>query len=308
MLDIIRKKASAWGIKIIFGIIIVVFVFFFGYNRISQRYKTGKGGIAAKVNGTVITMPEYQLAYQSTSDMYKKIFKSADGETLPDGVEQSIRSTTINKLIQEEIVHELGKKLDTKPTKEELADAIKNSPVAKDEAGQFDPFLYKQRFLPYFFQKYNIEYESLVSGDLMIQKVNDLFDSAAKDPLAKGLYNLEKTKWTFEVAEKGGKPKKVGPISISERGQLFEGQPELADYQKVFGLRNPKDSVKDPIKVGDKEYSVKLVKLEEPTNDTWLKEKEGYIKSLNNKQRQEFFQTWVSALQKNAKTQIYIEQ
>jgi hypothetical protein len=240
--------------------------------------------------------------------MYKNIFKTTEGQELPEGVEKSIRSSAINKLLQEGIVKELGQRLHVEPSREELAEAIKNSPVARDENGQFDPFLYKQRFLPYFFQKYNLEYESLISGDIVLQKINNLFSSAGKEPLAKGLYNLEKTKWTFEVKEKGGKAKKVGPISISGREQIFEGQPELADYQKIFNLKGPKDSLKEPIKVGEKEYSVKLVKFEEPTNDNWLKDKDSYIKSLNNRQGQEFFQTWVSALLKDAKTKIFISE
>lgn len=322
MLDIIRKKASDWGVKVIFGIIIVVFVFFFGYNRMTQRSKAGgkMSGVVAKVDGESITGPEFQLAYENTYKMYQNIFKGKEGEPMPAGIEKSVKSTALNQLIQQTVIKNLGKELDLDPSKVELVDAIKSSPAAKGEDGQFDPYLYKQRFLPYFAQKYGIDYETLVAGDLTAQNVQRVFDSSTTVPLdiARNIYNTEKTKFSFEVAEfdndaaaksgTGGKAKNVGPIGIAERNQLFASPTDTEIFEKVFSLTSTNPSLADPIKVGEKWYRIKLTKVDLPSESQWEKDKGEYLKSLKNSAGQEFFQTWLASLMKKAKVKTYIEE
>lgn len=318
MLDIIRKKASDWGVKVIFGIIIIVFVFFFGYNRISQRYKGARGGtVVAVVDGTNITRPEFQLAYDNTYKMYQNIFKGKEGEALPEGVQKSVKNTALNQLIQQEVIKSLGEKLDIQPTNLELAESVRNSPTAKNEEGQFDPYLYRHRFLPYFAQKFNMDYEDLVRSGLLTQKVQDIFALGSKAPLAKGFYDMEKTKWTFKVTEydnedlakanKGGKPKKVGPINISERGQIFPADIDIETWEKVFTLKTKSKSAA-PINVSGKWYVVKTVKIDLPQNSQWEKDKETYFKTISSRNEQELFQTWISSLLKTAKIKKYIEE
>jgi hypothetical protein len=311
MLDIIRKKASAWGVKIIFGIIIVVFVFFFGYNRMSQKSGGGKGAVA-RVNGTTINRPEYNLAYESAYKMYQNIFKGSENG-LPEGVEKSVRATAVNQLIEQAVVKSLGKQLNLTPTDNELIDAIRNSPVAKDESGKFDPYLYKQRFLPYFAQKYNLDYEALVSDDIIVEKVGNLFKLAGNAESPKSFYEIEKTKWTFDVTAfdseetaksgKGGSTNKYGPLTIRERDQLFSsGDADITVWKSVFS------GSKEPLHLGDKWYVVKTTKVEKPKEEEWQKEKDDYKKMLSSRTERETYAAWIGSSVKKAKVTKYIEE
>ena len=60
MLDILRKGAQSWGIKVVFGIIIAVFVFSFGVSRLQDH----SGTAVATVNDAPIQLREFQEAVQ----------------------------------------------------------------------------------------------------------------------------------------------------------------------------------------------------------------------------------------------------
>ena len=62
MLDGIRANAQSWGVKLAFGIIIVVFVFW------GIGSYTGPKGLVASVNGRNITEVEFQRAYAMMED------------------------------------------------------------------------------------------------------------------------------------------------------------------------------------------------------------------------------------------------
>lgn len=316
MLDIMRKKAAAWVTKLIFAVIIIVFIFFFGYSRMASRYKDG-GSIVATVNGQNISKAQFQIAYENTLQMYKNIFKTGDGQ-LPEGVEKSVVTATVNQLVQQQVIENYGDKIGLEPTELELAEAIKSSSVARDENGQFDEFMYKKRFLPYFAQKYGMDYEYLVKGDLLLQNVQDVFRSAGKAPFAREEYNKNNTKWTFEVSEfdneaaaKGnanGKAKKVGPINIAERSQLFPATSSEEAWHKVFTLNTGSAALNDPIKAGDKWYRVKIAKIDLPTEASWQKDAESFIATQSTAAERDLFQTWVSNLLKKAKVKTHIQQ
>lgn len=316
MLDIIRKKASAWGVKIIFGIIIVVFVFFFGYSRMSKDKGGGKY-VVASVNGVAITRPEFQMAYDNVYKMYQNIFKVQDGGNLPEGIEKSVRNSAVNQLVQQSAIRQLGDKIGLQPTSFELADTIKRSPAAANEKGEFDPILYKQRFRPYFAQKYNMDYEDAVKQDMTVQRVNDIFRLAKDAPDARELYNVEKTKFTFNVQEfaaeadakanKKGKAVKTEPAAIRERSTVIPGDIDIALWEKIFSLL-PNTGLSEPVKAGDKWFTVKLVKVSKPSDVEWEKEKQDFEAALTDRTGKEIFQTWISAYLKDAKIKTFIEQ
>jgi len=317
MLDIIRKKASAWVTKIIFAVIIIVFIFFFGYSRMASRVRGASGGVVASVNGHNITGPEFQLAYDNTYQMYKNIFKTPDG-ALPEGVEKSITSSALNQLIQQAVVKNFGKKLGMTPTDEEIAKIIQKSPVATDETGKFDEFMYKKRFLPYFSQKYGIDYEYLVAGDVLLSNVKNVFGSAAKAPFARENYNQDNTKWTFSITEfdneqdakngKNGKEKKVGPVSIAERSQVFPSTADISVWQKVFTFDSNNPSLKEPVNAEGKWYKVKIAKIDLSSNDQWNKDRESFVKNSEINNERNMFQLWVSTLLKKAKIKTFIKE
>ena len=66
MLDGIRNNAQSWGVKIAFGIIILVFVFW------GVGSYTGPKGLVATVNGKNITEVEFQRAYAQMEDNIRR--------------------------------------------------------------------------------------------------------------------------------------------------------------------------------------------------------------------------------------------
>ena len=75
MLGIIRKQKESIIIKIVFIIIVLSFVgtIFLVWGKGSDGMGGGKSGYAAKVNGTKISLAEYQGAYQRIRNMYQAV-------------------------------------------------------------------------------------------------------------------------------------------------------------------------------------------------------------------------------------------
>jgi len=317
MLDLIRKRAASIIVKVLFGAIIVVFIFFFGYNQISKKSGGGGGsGVVASVDGINISGSEYQLAYDNTYQMYQKIFKGKEDEPLPESIEKSVKATALRQLIQQKMIERVGKKIGAEPTKLELSKVIMSLPIAKNSDGEFDPILYKQRFLPYFSQKFNLNYEEMVKSDLLLNRVNSIFGSAGKAPLAKVSYNMENTKWTFAVIEfdteddaklnKNGKKRTVDPITVSERNRVLPVNPGFEAWEKLFKLSINEQS--EPIQSGEKWFAVKLTAKKEPTDKEWEKDKKEYVDKLISQNEQQFMQIWISSLMKDADVKTFINE
>lgn len=319
MLDILRKKAQTWFTKVVFGIIILVFVFFFGYNRISKKYGSAGKNVVATVNGHVITRPEFKMAYENVYKMYQNAIKieGKEDNELPPELEKSVRKTALNQLVSQVVENNIGRKLGLAPTDEELVDVIRRSSVAKTENGEFDFYLYKTRFLPYFSQKYGIDYEYVVANDLLEMKVRSLFDLFAKasEKEVRDAYNLENTKWTFDVLEsdsaKGlakAKAKKVGPVSIGERNNILPGEPLMDVWLKVFGLTKDHPALAEPVQSNGKFYKVKVVKFEAPSEEKWGKEKGAYMKNFEDGSGRMIYQAWLDGMLKKASIKTYLEE
>ncbi len=100
MLDIIRKRASSWETKAIFGIIIIVFIFFFGYRSFSRGGKTHGGQpLVAMVNGAPITQPMFQLAFDNAYQFYKQIYKGDIPKEMMNQTKNSILSQAAQSML-----------------------------------------------------------------------------------------------------------------------------------------------------------------------------------------------------------------
>ncbi len=64
MLDSMRKNASGWIVKILFAIIIVVFVFAFGMSG----FDSSGDPVLATVNDQIITRAEFEEAFQRIAE------------------------------------------------------------------------------------------------------------------------------------------------------------------------------------------------------------------------------------------------
>ena len=95
MLDGIRNNAQSWGVKIAFGIIILVFVFW------GVGSYTGPKGLVATVNGKNITEVDFQRAY---AQMEENIRRSAPNLT-PEQMEGlQLERRVLDQLVQEKLI------------------------------------------------------------------------------------------------------------------------------------------------------------------------------------------------------------
>ena len=72
MLNLMRKHAKNWLVKILLAMVIVVFIFYFG----STRWREKAEAIAI-IDGKVIPYVEFRKKYQNLVDAYRQQYKGA---------------------------------------------------------------------------------------------------------------------------------------------------------------------------------------------------------------------------------------
>ena len=77
LLSMMRKHAKSWLIKVLIGIIALVFIFYFGYS-----FTAKKGLKIAYVNGEVISGLEYQKAYWDLLEALRRQYKDVWNDNL----------------------------------------------------------------------------------------------------------------------------------------------------------------------------------------------------------------------------------
>jgi len=136
MLDILRQGARSWGIKIMFAMIIVVFVLAFGISRMDQ----GRRGAVALVNEEPISVQSFQRAVQSTMDRLRAQNPGISSEIF-DAL--NLRDQVFRQMVGSTLLVQEAKKLGLFVTDSELAAAV-HKISAFQENGQFSPDRYRR--------------------------------------------------------------------------------------------------------------------------------------------------------------------
>ncbi|MDP2599651.1 MAG: SurA N-terminal domain-containing protein [Deltaproteobacteria bacterium] len=169
MLEIVRKHVG-WGLKALLVVIIVTFVFFFGFN---QLYQPTDDATAILVGKQDITFSEYRLVYDNQVDNLRRNMK--DGE-IPDFLLQSLKTSTQRQLVTKSLVDQFAASIGFKVTDQELRDNILKE---KD----FDPVSYKN-FIRSFYSRYGLSYEALLRKDLLADNFQKWVEKV--EPVAEG--------------------------------------------------------------------------------------------------------------------------
>lgn len=141
MLSMIRKQKESIIIKIVFVIIVLSFIgtIFLVWGKGSDGMGGGSNGYAAKVNGTRISLEEYQSAYQRIRNMYQQIY----GQSLPPEMEKvlGLKKVALDGLIDNLLAIKEAKSLGIKVSKDEVASSIEAMPMfQKDGKFNFDQY------------------------------------------------------------------------------------------------------------------------------------------------------------------------
>ncbi len=129
MLNIMREKAGSWIIKIILGVIVVVFVFW-GVGS----YRENQANRVALVNGETIDVETHRRAYHN----YLQRLEQQYGQALSQDMIKFLQvpRKVLDGLISQRLMLQEANKLDLRVTNEELVESIQNV-AAFQEAGIF---------------------------------------------------------------------------------------------------------------------------------------------------------------------------
>jgi len=309
MLDILRKNARSWLIKLTLGAIIISFAFFFGYNRMTRAKKSIKGlapgQAVATVNGVEISDTEFSFFFDRNMERLKGAFK---GEGMAETIHKFAQNMTLQQMIQRQLLLQTSRSLGIRVTDAELAATIRKNPeLIRD--GEFDPIFYRHQYLPYFENRFGINYEELLRQDLTINALERLFAGTE----SKAPEQNESALWTFEVASKAVKDeaeekafldslaknrsafKTVGPIPIEERAKILNGRGTFEDFEKIFALNAAHPVLDKPVKIGDEVFVVRFVGR-----------KTSPVKATQEKQT-EFLDSWIREQAKTANIVTYLQ-
>ncbi len=172
MLEAIRKH-MVWMMWIILGLIIVTFLFFGIYPS------SVSGRVAAKVNGDVITLDEWNRAYQNSLENLRQYIKGQIDDRLIKGLKsQALRELIRNRLL----VQEAGR-IGLRISDEELRTSIIKIP-AFSQRGKFDQKAYEGylsyiNITPALFEEKQREYMLIQKLERLVQDSVEITDAEA---------------------------------------------------------------------------------------------------------------------------------
>ncbi len=126
MLGNIRKNISNPVIQILLGIVIFVFIFFFGWSMTNKATPQ----VVAEVNGDPITPQEYQEAYKNLIDLYARITgQQPDAESVK---KLGLARRAFDQLVDQKLLLQEVEKRNIKVSDEDLARAIQGQAAFQD--------------------------------------------------------------------------------------------------------------------------------------------------------------------------------
>ena len=228
MLDFLRKKKRSWIITILLGLIIVVFIAFYG----GSQQPTGVTSHVAEVNGESISQREFIVHYQRAVERYREMFK---GSFTPELLKNlNIKQSLLEEIIEARLVLQEARRLGLSATDEELMNAIAQVPEFHVN-GRFNKERYIQllranRLTP-------AQFEEDQRKQLTIQRLLGVLADAAHvtEAEVRERYRFEQEKINLQF------------IRFSVSDNLSDVKITDEDVQKFYD-RN-KESLKEPLKV-----------------------------------------------------------
>jgi peptidyl-prolyl cis-trans isomerase D len=130
MLDLVRKHARSWLIKVALFLIVIVFIFWGGYS-----YKTRQEGQMARVGDYYISVNEYDKYYNQLVEMYRQQFRDSFSEDLMR--QMNLKKQALNLLIDRRVVSKVAQELGLTATSQEIQQKVLEFPAFQTE-GRFD--------------------------------------------------------------------------------------------------------------------------------------------------------------------------
>ena len=263
MLDGMRRKTRTWGIKVLFAIIILVFVFWgVGGFRISKR------GVLAKVNGEPILVKDFFKVYQSE---YDRLVKQRPNLSSEDIKKLGLKKMVLNEMINQRLLLKKAEDLGIVIPDEKLREKSTSMNVFKNKKKVFDPKRYKM-----ILAANNItpmEFESLVKRDMRLKELKKYITSSVTvtDKEVRDLYDF---------VMRQGKIEYVG-FDIKD----FLDKVSVSDKEIKKYYAENKDRFKEPERI-----QLRYIKLTPDVLAPLMKVSDKEIEKYYNENRSKFFE------------------
>ncbi|MCG8472738.1 MAG: SurA N-terminal domain-containing protein [Desulfobacterales bacterium] len=251
MLQMMRDNAGSWIIKILLGVIVLVFIFLgLGPDR------NAANDFAAEVNKTVISWDSYQSTYNRMVEMYRGQFGGSLSEDLIRALR--LREQALEKLISDQLMLEEAKRQKLVVSVEELNQVVKAIPDF-----QVDGVFSKERYETLL--KYNGltdgQYEDMQRRSILINKLRDTVQAGAQvtEGEIEELYKYRNTEVSIDYAvfdPAAQKEVRVDDAKVEayykENGARYETEPEV----KLSILRFAREDYTDKVAVTDEDVAL----------------------------------------------------
>ena len=218
MLDGIRANAQSWGVKLAFGIIIVVFVFW------GIGGQPGPRGIVATVNDRNITELEFRQVYAQLEQNVKNSMPGVTPDMLQSfGLEQSALQTLVMRKLLEAEAERVGVEI----SPYELRRAVESMPYFLDEDGKFDADIYLTTLKNA--GQTASQFEDSLRQDLLPEKMQALLSAGAyvSPQSVRNMYDYQQEQ------------RKVNYLLFPSEKHMAEAAPDQADIEAAYKERAP---------------------------------------------------------------------
>ncbi len=226
-ITLMRKHSKSIIIKVMIGLIAVVFVFW-GIYTIRGR----PGTKIAYVNGDLITGLEYETVYREMLKSLQQQYKEYWTENLIEVFQ--IKQRALESLINKRLVSQEAKRLGLGVTDEEVANAIFTYPAFQVD-GEFDEGRYQSLL------RYNrmepADFESGIKLDLLGQKIDQCIRSLFPIP-----YDEILLYYTYQK-------EKIAISFVSYNPSDFKGKVEVNETSKKEYFEQNKEKYRIPAKI-----------------------------------------------------------
>ena len=251
-ITMMRKHTKGILIKILVGLIAVVFVFWGVYSIRAAK----PGAKIAYVNGDLITGLEFEALYRDMLKSLQQQYKEYWNENLIKALK--IEQRALESLINKRLISQEAARLGLGITDEEVADAIYNYPAFQIN-GQFDEGRYRSLLSHNRMQP--ADFESGIKLDLLGQKINQsiksFFPISEAEVLSYYTYQNEQIAIGF-VSFNPDDFEGSGEVNDTERNEYFETNKEkyrIPAKMKIASLTIDPSDYLDKVTVAEDEIS-----------------------------------------------------
>lgn len=212
MLGWMRKQTRSWFVYIAFGIIIIVFVFFYGWGGRGTR----EDAVVAMVNDQEITRRQYDRNYENLLMMSRNIYQRA----LTEKEAEELRKRALDDLIDRTLMLQEAERRGLGVSQDETRREIASTPSFQ-RGGVFDKDLYLRQLAS--IRMNPSEFEKSMKTSMLISKLMNVVQNTAKlsDKELFDLYKLENEKVSLEFLK----------LSALDFEHKIEVSPEDAERQ-----------------------------------------------------------------------------